>query len=44
MRDLVRLRSQAMRDLRTTRQHLLSFLLRHERNASYPNHPHGTNR
>ena len=31
MRDLVRLRSQAMRDLRKTRQHLLSFLLRHER-------------
>jgi transposase len=31
MRDLVRLRSQATRDLRKTRQHLLSFLLRHER-------------
>src|SRR4249920_3179552 len=29
MRDLVRLRAQAMRDLRKTRQHLLSFLLRH---------------
>jgi transposase len=29
MRDLVRLRSQAMRDLRKTRQQLLSFLLRH---------------
>ena len=27
MRDLVRLRAQAMRDLRKTRQHLLSFLL-----------------
>ena len=29
MRDLVRLRAQAMRDLRKTRQQLLSFLLRH---------------
>ena len=29
MRDLVRLRAQAMRDLGKTRQHLLSFLLRH---------------
>jgi transposase len=29
MRDLVRLRAQVMRDLRKTRQHLLSFLLRH---------------
>lgn len=29
MRDLVRLRAQAMRDLRKARQHLLSFLLRH---------------
>jgi transposase len=35
MRDLVRLRSQAMRDLRKTRQHLLSFLLRHERLSPY---------
>src|ERR1700704_681455 len=35
MRDLVRLRSQAMRDLRKTRQHLLSFLLRHERISPY---------
>src|SRR3954454_2853774 len=29
MRDVVRLRAQAMRDLRKTRQQLLSFLLRH---------------
>lgn len=29
MRDLVRLRAQATRDLRKTRQQLLSFLLRH---------------
>jgi hypothetical protein len=29
MRDLVRLRAQAMRDLRKARQQLLSFLLRH---------------
>src|SRR5208337_3970008 len=29
MRDLVRLRAQAMKDLRKARQHLLSFLLRH---------------
>ena len=29
MRDLVRLRAQAIRDLRKTRQQLLSFLLRH---------------
>src|ERR1700720_1196675 len=29
MRDLVRLRTQAMRDLRKARQQLLSFLLRH---------------
>ena len=35
MRDLVRLRSQAMRDLRKARQHLLSFLLRHERVSPY---------
>lgn len=35
MRDLVRLRSQAMRDLRKARQHLLSFLLRHERISPY---------
>jgi transposase len=31
MRDLVRLRTQAMRDLRKSRQQLLSFLLRHGR-------------
>lgn len=35
MRDLVRLRAQAMRDLRKTRQHLLSFLLRHGRISPY---------
>src|SRR5216683_5364826 len=35
MRDLVRLRSQAMRDLRKARQQLLSFLLRHGRNSPY---------
>src|SRR5215831_12746832 len=35
MRDLVRLRSQAMRDPRKTRQHLLGFLLRHERISPY---------
>jgi len=35
MRDLVRLRSQAMRDLRKTRQQLLSFLLRHGQNSPY---------
>jgi len=35
MRDLVRLRSQAMRDQRKTRQHLLSFLLRHGRTSPY---------
>jgi transposase len=29
MRDLVRMRAQAMKDLRTTRQQLMSFLLRH---------------
>ena len=34
MRDLVRLRAQAMRDLRKTRQQLLSFLLRHGLNSS----------
>jgi transposase len=35
MRDLVRLRMQAMRDLRKSRQQLLSFLLRHGRNSPY---------
>lgn len=35
MRDLVRLRAQAMRDLRKSRQQLLSFLLRHGRNSPY---------
>jgi transposase len=35
MRDLVRLRTQAMRDLRKARQQLLSFLLRHGRNSPY---------
>jgi len=35
MRDLVRLRAQAMRDLRKSRQHLLSFLLRHGRSSPY---------
>jgi transposase len=35
MRDLVRLRAQAMRDLRKARQHLLSFLLRHGRGPPY---------
>jgi len=35
MRDLVRLRSQTMRDLRKARQQLLSFLLRHGRNSPY---------
>jgi transposase len=35
MRDLVRLRTQAMRDLRKSRQQLLSFLLRHSRNSPY---------
>ena len=35
MRDLVRLRTQAMRDLRKSRQQLLSFLLRHGRNSPY---------
>jgi transposase len=35
MRDLVRLRAQAMRDLRKTRQHLLSFLLRHGITSPY---------
>jgi len=35
MRDLVRLRAQAMRDLRRARQYLLSFLLRHGRNSPY---------
>jgi transposase len=35
MRDLVRLRTQAMRDLRKNRQQLLSFLLRHGRNSPY---------
>ncbi len=35
MRDLVRLRSQAMRDLRKARQQLLSFLLRHGHNSPY---------
>jgi len=39
MRDLVRLRTQAMRDLRKNRQQLLSFLLRHGRNSPYR---HGT--
>ncbi len=34
MRDLVRMRAQAMKDQRKTRQQLLSFLLRHGR--SYP--------
>ena len=36
MRDLVRLRSQAMRDLRKMRQDLLSFLLRHDCAAAAP--------
>lgn len=31
MRDLVRMRAQAMKDLRKTRQQLMSFLLRHGR-------------
>src|SRR5512132_941935 len=35
MRDLVRLRAQAMRDLRKTRQQLLSFLLRHGLSSPY---------
>src|SRR5438067_64981 len=35
MRDLVRLRAQAMRDLRKTRQQLLSFLLRHSLVSPY---------
>ena len=35
MRDRVRLRAQAMRDLRKTRQQLLSFLLRHGRSSPY---------
>src|SRR5450631_3700168 len=35
MRDLVRLRAQAMRDLRKTRQQLLSFLLRHGLDSPY---------
>jgi transposase len=35
MRDLVRLCSQAMRDLRKARQQLLSFLLRHGHNSPY---------
>jgi transposase len=35
MRDLVRLRAQAMRDLRKSRQHLLSFLLRHGLTSPY---------
>jgi transposase len=35
MRDLVRRRTQAMRDLRKSRQQLLSFLLRHGRNSPY---------
>jgi transposase len=35
MRDLVRLRAQAMRDLRKARQHLLSFLLRHGLTSPY---------
>jgi transposase len=35
MRDLVRLRSQAMVDLRKARQHLLSFLLRHGITSPY---------
>jgi len=35
MRDLVRLRAQAVRDLRKARQQLLSFLLRHGRNSPY---------
>src|SRR5258708_12646713 len=35
MRDLVRLRAQAMRDFRKTRHHLLSFLLRHGVTSPY---------
>ena len=35
MRDLGRLRAQAMRDLRKTRQQLLSFLLRHGSRSPY---------
>jgi transposase len=35
MRDLVRLRMQAVRDLRKSRQQMLSFLLRHGRNSPY---------
>ena len=35
MRNSVRLRSQAMPDLRKTRRHLLSCLLRHERVSPY---------
>jgi transposase len=35
MRDLVRLRAQAMRDLRKARQQLLSFLLRHGISSPY---------
>jgi transposase len=35
MRDLVRLRTQAMRDLRKSRQQLLSFLLRHGCNSPF---------
>lgn len=39
MRDLVRLRAQAMRDLRKSRQHLLSFLLRHGLISPYGHWP-----
>jgi transposase len=35
MRDLVRLRTQAMRDLRKHRQQLSRFLLRRGRNSPY---------